>query len=512
MKHEPTNGHYITVSHRWGKEPSIKLTSQTVDKLQGGVLLKELPRTFADAVKVAWRIGIQYIWVDFLCIMQDSKEEWRSESSKMGLVYKNSYLNVAAIDSPDCDAGIFVARDSVVVQPIKITMDFGRESNRIAKEFFCVDSAIWLGVIDEALLSKRAWYVQERLLSPRQIHFTSQQLYWECRRHAACETLPGGIFPSMMAQPGIAASYQMKRFAATLAQLSVANRPRDDANNNSAFSLTCDESANTEIYTGWRHTVGSYSRCALTYQRDKLVAISGVAKEMSKVVNDQYLAGMWRSQLPTLLLWYVGEAPSTLRHQRVRKADEKLWIRPRPLLAPTWSWASVQTPVAFFFPVEKKKNDFLAVDILEAHVEPAASDIHGEILDGYLRVRCTLYATTFIYNNDTSPPTQAIKIGDKIFPSGVFLDQSPHTTETGKKLHLMPIFFRDWTGTQTGPPQIRALLLQPSGSGNGHFKRFGLFTDYGNRDLDIFRRPYVEQGELEYEEVLDDGRFIITIT
>jgi hypothetical protein len=509
--HNNTEGHYITVSHRWGKEPSIKLTSETVNELQDGVSLEKFPKTFSDAIKVAWKTGIQYVWIDCLCIMQDSEEEWRSESSRMGLVYKNSYLNVAAIDSPDCDAGIFSTRDSLLVQPIKLAMDFGGESNRIVRDFFCVDSDIWLGVIDEALLGKRAWYVQERLLSPRQIHFASQQLYWECRRQAACETLPGGFLPSMIAEPGLAASYQMKRFASTLAQLSTGNRPCDEANNNLNASLNCDDSANTEIYTGWRHTAASYSKCALTVQRDKLIAISGVAKEMSKVVNDQYLAGIWRSQLPAILLWCVSEVPSTFRVQHLRKATEKIWIRPRPLLAPTWSWASVQTPIAFRFPVGRMRNDVLAADVLEAHVEPAAGDIHGEILSGYLRLRCMLYPVTLLYNGDTSPPTQSIKIGDTVFSSGVFLDESPRMAETGKNLHLMPIFFRDLT-ERKGPSQVRALLLQPSERGKGHFERFGLFSDFGNRDLEIFRKPCNKGVGLEYEEVLDDGRFIITIT
>ncbi|KAK3059623.1 hypothetical protein LTS18_010414, partial [Coniosporium uncinatum] len=90
--------------------------------LDPGIKFSELPKTFADAVMVAWKFDIRYLWVDCLCIIQDSKEDWRLESMKMGLVYKNSWLNIAAIDSPDCEGGLFVDRDRHLVDPFKITV------------------------------------------------------------------------------------------------------------------------------------------------------------------------------------------------------------------------------------------------------------------------------------------------------------------------------------------------------------------------------------------------------
>jgi len=65
---QETWGHYMTVSHRWGDKKPISLTQESAADLKGGILVAELPKTFADAVKVAWKLGIRYIWIDSLCI------------------------------------------------------------------------------------------------------------------------------------------------------------------------------------------------------------------------------------------------------------------------------------------------------------------------------------------------------------------------------------------------------------------------------------------------------------
>jgi heterokaryon incompatibility protein (HET) len=513
-REQETLGDYMTVSHRWGDIKPMSLTQESAPHLKAGIRIVELPKTFADAVKIAQKMSIKYLWIDSLCIYQDSESEWRAESAKMGLVYKNSWLNIAAMDSSDCTGGCFFRRDKRLVDLIKV------ELGDDGKEYLCIDSNLWLVGIDEAPLSRRGWILQERLLSPRQIHFGELQIYWECRRQAACETLPGGILPSMFARPGTAASQQLKRFAATLSRFSYDTRASYSEKNHGASSTEGFDSQNApnttplDIYTGWRHSVQNYSKCRLTYSRDKLIAISGVAKEMSKVINDQYLAGLWRSQLPTTLLWSAepSGSASSFRNQRWPTGTRKVWTRQRPLRAPTWSWASLDTPISFFFPVTTRERDKVTVNVLEAHIEPLAGDIHGEVLNGFIRVRCPLYPASLIFETEKSQLTPSLCIGNSVFQDGIFLDESPDLVGTGSNLHCMPIFFRDWSGTQTAPKQVRALILQPSGKGRGHFERFGLFMSWGNRGLDIFRMPWESETNLEYEEALGGGEYIITIT
>ncbi|KAF2187473.1 hypothetical protein K469DRAFT_772064 [Zopfia rhizophila CBS 207.26] len=328
------------------------------------------------------------------------------------------------------------------------------------------------------------------------------------------------MLASMFAKPGTAASEQLKRFAAVVSRLGYDIRvPHSITSPDPMLTETVDtkntqKAAPLDIHAGWRHSVQNYSKCGLTYPRDKLIAISGVAKEMSKVINDQYLAGLWRSQLPTTLLWSAepnGPA-SSFRHQRLPTGSGNVWIWPRPLRAPTWSWASLDTAIVFFFPVTPRDKDKATVDVLEAHIEPLAGDIHGEILNGYIRVSCMLYPASLLFDTEKSPPTPSIRVGNSVFQHGIFLDESPALVGTGKNLHCMPIFFRDWSGTQTAPKQARTLILQPSGKGRGHFERFGLFMSWGTRELDVFRTPWGNDTNLEYEEALGGGKYIITIT
>lgn len=104
-------GAYITLSHRWGGSGVIKTEKSTLAAWQSGISLQALPQTFLDAVLVAKRLKIRYLWVDSLCIIQDSDIDWERESSKMAEIYSNSYLTIAASSSPDSNGGLFSTWD-----------------------------------------------------------------------------------------------------------------------------------------------------------------------------------------------------------------------------------------------------------------------------------------------------------------------------------------------------------------------------------------------------------------
>ena len=102
---------YVTLSHCWGGQPITKLLQYNLETLARAVTLDELPKTFKDAVKLVQHLGISYIWIDALCIIQDSEEDWRRESLLMNKVYRYSTLNIAASDASDSSGGCFFSRD-----------------------------------------------------------------------------------------------------------------------------------------------------------------------------------------------------------------------------------------------------------------------------------------------------------------------------------------------------------------------------------------------------------------
>lgn len=78
---------YMTLSHCWGGNRVFKLTTASLGLMRRGQLFTELPSNFRDAILFARHFQVRYIWIDALCIIQDSKEDWSYESSRMKDVY-----------------------------------------------------------------------------------------------------------------------------------------------------------------------------------------------------------------------------------------------------------------------------------------------------------------------------------------------------------------------------------------------------------------------------------------
>jgi hypothetical protein len=106
---------YVTLSHCWGQYQN--LTSITYKaNLQGRlevVCISSLPRTFQDAISYTRRLGISYLWIDSLCILQDDKDDWERECVMMGTIYRNSFLTLAATAAEDGSRGLFCERQHI---------------------------------------------------------------------------------------------------------------------------------------------------------------------------------------------------------------------------------------------------------------------------------------------------------------------------------------------------------------------------------------------------------------
>ncbi|KAH6879991.1 heterokaryon incompatibility protein-domain-containing protein [Thelonectria olida] len=323
---EHPQGCYMTLSHCWGTQPIIRLTSENFDAFCQRIAFEDLPKTFQDAVVITRKLGIRYLWIDSLCIIQagpESKDDWLRESSVMDQVYRNSFLNVGATGAVDGRDGCFRDRDYMevfrpaILKPECMThcAEF-RPKYRLVEQSFLDD---W--ILNEPLL-QRGWVYQERFLAPRMLHFGSRQMFWECRETKACESFPDYLLPPI--------------------ELASVSYLTDDQ----------PEKAVEEMMTGvmgqyrWYQIVKEYSSKVLTRPEDKLVAISGVARQYQVLKlqpDDKYWAGIWKSDLPKGLCWNVeGGAGS----------------RPENWRAPTWAWPSVDgtinPPVKWYYEGHEK--------------------------------------------------------------------------------------------------------------------------------------------------------------
>jgi hypothetical protein len=303
-------------------------------KFKKGVSISSLAPNFRDAISVARRLGFRYIWIDSLCIIQGSAEDWRREAPTMNRVYRNAFLTIGAMASPDAHGGLFRDRDPDMVGTCSITISTENEG---VMKCLMVKSDIWESHVKQAPLSQRAWVVQERILAPRSLYFCEDQLFWECREQHACESLPNGVPLEMISdikEPTAVDVVPIKAFERAI--------EKAKALDSWASRMAHDEypwvSRQYEsAYQVWNDIVESYARCALTNPSDKFVAISGVAKDFAKTIDDEYLAGLWRRDFINGLLWSA--TPEYGDGDDILPAT-----RPRVYRAPSWSWASLDAP------------------------------------------------------------------------------------------------------------------------------------------------------------------------
>ncbi|KAF2493778.1 HET-domain-containing protein [Lophium mytilinum] len=280
-----TKPEYITLSHCWGDYMPPRLTTGNLDQFRQGIDPVNLPPTFKDAIDITRRLSVRYLWIDSLCIIQDSEKDWRLESATMDQTYEHAWCNIAAAGAADARGGCYSDRNLRHVLPLLVALPHSSPEAKYLGHISRWDS--WVDNIEESPLLKRAWVVQEQLLSTRTIYFTQHQIFWRCKELRASEHEPEEL-----------QSYWLDY--------------HDDSSDESPEDPTL---------------VKKYTQCQLSMpEKDKLVAISGLAKRYGHGSN--YLAGLWRHLLPEQLLWQTDlchEAPCASRNRR----------------SPSWSWASV---------------------------------------------------------------------------------------------------------------------------------------------------------------------------
>ena len=186
----PQDAVYATLSHCWGGQCEKTLTVDSLKDFEEGLLLSSLPKTFQDAIIVTAKLSVSYLWIDALCIVQDSVDslEWRQEASIMGDIYANSCFTLAATTSPNSQSGLLHQRNPLSVWPCRLTATW---------ECFVPGElvvSVEAGARDSEMkpLGDRAWAFQEWLLSKRLIHFSKDQVRWECYCLTASEVHPHG--------------------------------------------------------------------------------------------------------------------------------------------------------------------------------------------------------------------------------------------------------------------------------------------------------------------------------
>lgn len=182
---------YTTLSYCCGKPSArekVKLLSSTFTSLRSGKAISSLPKTFREAVQVNVRPGIRYLWIDSLFILQDSADDWKVEALTMREVYRNSYLTMSAVSRADDDSGLLFRRDVAPLAPAVVRLKLQESQSPRTYHNPSKQTSSWEQLwLQDGVTTQRGWYVQERFLSPRTIHFGKRLVFWECRKQNASE-------------------------------------------------------------------------------------------------------------------------------------------------------------------------------------------------------------------------------------------------------------------------------------------------------------------------------------
>ena len=296
-----TRGRYATLSHCWGPEHLRPLTTTTITlpNRLSGIKIKSLPKTFQDAVAVTRAIGLRYLWIDSLCIVQDDHDDWLEQSHLMGAYYEKAHLTIGAADAVSSHQGLFRKSTRKTVE-----IPYRDKEGKPRGSIFVVEPEP-PSRLEGSPLTTRAWVTQELLLSRRFIAFTKYGLLWSCKTRAETEFGPKSPY----------AIYER-----LFEEKSLSPFPEGSS-------------------SSWDEVVSRYSIKQLTYQSDKLIALQGLANSMQKNSRNKYLSGLWANELPSRLLWSV---------KSLSDADARRL--PKTLNFPSWSWVSVQNPVNPFIP------------------------------------------------------------------------------------------------------------------------------------------------------------------
>lgn len=352
-----TRGHYIALSYCWGGEAHITTTRSDLETKKKGIQLEALPRAFQEAIPLARGIGIRYLWIDSLCICQDDPQDWERESANMAAIYKNSYLTFSATGAKNASMGLFFPRKP------RSYVRFPYTTNDIRGHVFACTLPLGQEVFREINLemaaeplSQRAWGLQERLLSQRVLHFASDKMYFECMEWTVSED---GI------------ELPIKR----------------DCIHHLYAHPSLTDALHLDALEHWYSLVSRYRSRKLTFPSDKLPAMSGIARDYSEMLEDSYVAGLWRNSMLGGLAWNSGGGCKAVSDYR----------------APSWSWASVDGA----FGGSPDKHWRPLASILDCHVDVDGENPYGRVKAGWVKIEAPLIPLIL---SDTKGPVGNIRL------------------------------------------------------------------------------------------------------
>lgn len=360
---------YIALSYCWGRGDNLKTTTANYNQMLSTFSVSTLPQTLQDAIWLTRQLGQRYIWIDAICIIQDSASDWEIESATMASVYRNAYLTIAAGTAASATEGFltheYPAGDYPVPFQRSWCTDEGLDSILAARMIPDLETHTEDG--EEVLpLDTRGWCLQERLLSIRLLTYKDHELYWTCLASTMCECNTRDHLSSQLI------------------------RVADD---NRIPYVSLFEMTKEEAWDKWKLVVQEYMFRSFTNVKDILPAIAGVATIVQALTGSEYLGGLWKDNLVKDMAWEAGDIAN--HHMPTFRCALEHYI------APTFSWASSPYTISYEEGVDSSlvKRNMTWVSkcqILDTGCVLDGSNPLGRVQSGHVRLKGPVLKATML--------------------------------------------------------------------------------------------------------------------
>ncbi|KAI0191066.1 HET-domain-containing protein [Astrocystis sublimbata] len=372
---------YVALSYCWGVTQKTLLSRKNKQQLLKGIVSAELDNAIQEAIHVTRQIGFEYLWIDSLCIIQgdkdgdSDKEITTTEIARMDEIYHNATLTLIPSRAASVQESFLSRREAAGSSQSHLIFKLPHFNMNSPLQDGTV-TLIPTGVIEYEMKghsiepwSQRAWTLQESIVSRRRLQFGLRDTTWTC-----CNATVHYVDNDRLDSTWFEENKSV-----------ISSKSHDQAVQIVNQVISCYNTLE-EIWDIWTTILQEYSRRRIKYQDDRLPAIASIAKGFAQALKDDYVCGLWRSDLYRGLLWHedifhdvqdMSEIPSNFQ--------------------PSWSWVSSRR--AIYTPHESvfKDSDFEFEYNLKHKIE---GDKYGAVESATLHIRALIASVPEVIIND----------------------------------------------------------------------------------------------------------------
>ncbi|KAF7175044.1 hypothetical protein CNMCM7691_005512 [Aspergillus felis] len=386
-------GQYCALSYCWGGDQMYKTVRDCYEQYKKGLPYHSLPQTIQDALHVTRSMGLQYIWIDSMCIIQDDEEDKQREMGKMMDIYQNTLFTISAASAAAASEGflrtdLHDSRNEVWYHPLRV------DEQTMGAVLVSHSSTSFesLGARPQPI-NTRGWTLQETILTSRLLIFAGIHMIWKCQ---------SGFLPDVPARARDRYGKSPWDFWFTLCDYTVVSLQELDGASTPDGPQTGKRFNIPDIYREWRKIAQKYASKGLTEERDRLPAISAVAQKFAARFKTEYYAGLWGKFLVYDLMWanWLGQSESSTR-------------RPGP---PSWSWAKLKGEHSY-------ESGVAQAEVISCTTTPVSeNNPFGEVSGGELVIRGPL-GPTWLHTDS----------GTLTNDDGIIMPRTDYTSDRGHR-------------------------------------------------------------------------------